>query len=253
MKRRTLLATTGTLAAAGLLWWQRNTLAQTLITAGEANTTSPLTPSSLDTPECTLTPEQVEGPFFFKAPMRQNLVEDRQGLALNLQLQVVRNDGCSPMSGAYVEIWHCDAQGIYSGYPDNLGRRPFDTLLYMAANGSDGHVPPENTGTFLRGAQVTDTAGMVQFDTIFPGWYAPRAPHIHVKVFVEGQSYLTTQLYFDDAYSHDIYSNHSLYAPYGTTPYKNTNDTLLRDGTGLLLQPQKLAGTLSTSARLVLS
>lgn len=36
--------------------------------------------------------------------------------------------------------------------------------------------------TWLRGVQQTDEDGMVEFDTIVPGWYSGRTAHIHVKV-----------------------------------------------------------------------
>src|SRR5207253_77450 len=110
---------------------------------------------------------------------RRDVREGRDGLPLTLVLTVVNTkSNCAPLTGAAVEIWQCDAGGHYSEY---------------SQPGYNG------TGqTFLRGLQVTDANGQVTFQTIYPGWYAGRATHIHVEVFVNGSTVKTTQVAFPE-------------------------------------------------------
>src|SRR6266850_6666447 len=109
-------------------------------------------------PVCTLTPEQIEGPFYLdQARMREAISEDKPGVPLQLILRVVEaSASCAPISKAPVDVWQCDALGIYSGYE--------------GAAIAPRHVEPVDDKTFLRGAQLTDAAGAVRFRTIYPGW-----------------------------------------------------------------------------------
>lgn len=117
-------------------------------------------------PDCVLTPEQEEGPFYIDfARVRRDIVEDRPGVPLALTVAVVDSNTCKPIRNAAVDVWHCDALGIYSGEP---------------SEGSVGR-------TYLRGIQVTDGNGRVEFKTIYPGQYPGRTTHIHVKVHTGGQ------------------------------------------------------------------
>lgn len=117
-------------------------------------------------PDCVLTPEQDEGPFYIDfAQVRRDIVEDRPGVPLVLEVAVVDSNTCRPIHNAAVDIWHCDALGIYSGEP------------------SEGSVGK----TYLRGIQLTDGNGQVEFATIYPGQYPGRTTHIHVKVHIGGQ------------------------------------------------------------------
>ena len=238
MQRRTLLGIgAGIVGIGGLTYWQRNNLVRSALT-GRSNDGLQLTAQNLDSNMCLLTPEQAEGPFFINAPVRHDIREDRTGARLNLNIKVVRADGCAPVPGAIAEIWHCDAAGRYSAYPENLSRSPFETMMFLGD--VDGHVEPTNEKRYLRGAQAADAAGDISFTTIVPGWYEPRVPHIHVKVFVDGRSYLTTQLYFPDSLTEPLYTEHPDYAPYGRSPYTHANDTVLGaylDAQSLLLQP----------------
>ena len=144
---------------------------------------------------CMITPETTEGPFYFDPELsRSDITDGRQGVPLAVRLQVV-DAACQPIAGAAVGIWHCDAQGLYSGYPGQGDGRDVDT----------------STQKFLRGVQQTDPEGIVAFQTIYPGWYRGRTTHIHFKVFLEERSLMTGQLFFPDALSDHIFTT---VAPY---------------------------------------
>ena len=241
----------------GLLGWQRNNLMQWLLLQNENKGVS-LTASALDQNSiCELTPEQISGPYYLKSPIRSDVREDRKGVPLDLSIRVVRGKDCQPVKDAQVEIWHCDAAGEYSGYAKDMGRRPFDTLFQiLRAGGFNSHIEAENGNRFLHGAQVSAENGQVAFQTVFPGWYDPRVPHIHVKVLVEGQAYLTSQLYFPDELCQSIYTAHEDYKPHGACPYNHGNDLVLGDhpdAQGLLLNPQRSEKGLSAAAVLRIS
>ncbi len=117
-------------------------------------------------PDCVLTAEQDEGPFYIDlARVRRDIVEDRPGVPLALALTVVDANTCEPLRDAAVDVWHCDALGVYSGEP---------------SEGSAGT-------TFLRGIQLTDANGRAEFATVYPGQYPGRTTHIHLKVHLGGQ------------------------------------------------------------------
>jgi protocatechuate 3,4-dioxygenase beta subunit len=144
----------------------------------------------LNTSMCVLTPESVEGPFYFDPKLkREDIAESRPGVPLKLLMQIVNAGNCAPIPEARVDIWHSDASGQYSGY----GRQP-----------GSGNVSTRGQ-TFLRGTQFADLAGLARFTTIYPGWYLGRTPHIHFKVFLTEKSALTGQIYFPDALSEFIY------------------------------------------------
>ncbi|BAY63753.1 intradiol ring-cleavage dioxygenase [Calothrix brevissima NIES-22] len=172
-------------------------------------------------PACIVSPQQTEGPYFVDEKLnRSDIRADpadgsvKQGVPLQLTLHIshVGSNGCTPLAGAIVDVWHCDALGVYSDVTD----RNFSTVGKK----------------FLRGYQVTDAGGNVQFTTIYPGWYPGRTVHIHFKVRTgtSGQGYeFTSQLYFDDAMSDRIYSQ----APYNSQRQrrlKNADDGIFQDG-----------------------
>jgi protocatechuate 3,4-dioxygenase beta subunit len=127
---------------------------------------------------CTQTAELTEGPFYFEVDkVRSDIREDREGMPLHLGIRVRDADPCKPIRNAVVDVWHCDAEGSYS---------------------------PESE-TYLRGLQVTNKDGIVEFTTIYPGWYPGRTVHIHAKVHLDKETVLTTQLYFDDKVSARVY------------------------------------------------
>ena len=127
-------------------------------------------------------------------PVRRDIVEDRPGAALQLGIRLAHEDG-SPAT-ATVEIWQCDALGRYSGFPP-----PKDSSVVTAATAPAAQYLPDDT--FLRGSQPTDAAGMVEFRTIYPGWYPGRTVHIHLIVQV-GDGAFTSQLYFPEHVNDEV-------------------------------------------------
>lgn len=160
-------------------------------------------------PACRLSAEQTEGPYYLdRALLRQDITEGKPGLPLALRFDVLDSRTCRPLSGTALEIWHCDAQGLYSGFtamspggpgmgPPPPGKPPGPPPGSMPPGPPPGagdrmHGPPPHSVasdnlTFLRGVQIADARGQVAFHTIFPGYYAGRCNHIHLKLHVGGQ------------------------------------------------------------------
>jgi protocatechuate 3,4-dioxygenase beta subunit len=168
-------------------------------------------------PRCVLTPEQTEGPYWVDNSLyRRNVTEGRPGLPLVLRLTVVNASTCRPIRGADVEIWHADAGGAYSGFDATTGAGP------------GGGASPTST-RFMRGHQRTGRGGVAGFTTIYPGWYAGRTPHIHVKVHVGGSVVHTGQLYFSDPISDAVYARPP-YSARGHRDRTNATDPIYADG-----------------------
>ena len=183
------------------------------------------------TPSCVARPQQTEGPFFVDEDLdRSDIRADprtgaiKAGVPLRLTFGVSRMAGasCSPLAGAQVDVWHCDASGRYSDVRDRGGSSR------------------EREG-FLRGFQRTDATGIARFLTIYPGWYGGRTAHVHFKIRIAARTAtayeFTSQLYFDDALSDRVYAQSS-YAAAGRRSIRNADDFLFRDGgRQLLLAP----------------
>ena len=173
---------------------------------------------------CTLTATETDGPYPLYAILtnsiltREDITEGKTGvpLTLTITLQDLSN-GCTPISGAGIYIWHCDKDGVYSGYATSTNA------------GS-------TTTTFLRGVQVTDSNGQLTFTTIYPGWYAGRITHIHAQVYlndslVSGTAIATTQLAFPIDVTTAVY-NSSLYTKGQNTSVTSFSaDNVFSDGT----------------------
>ncbi|MPY53786.1 intradiol ring-cleavage dioxygenase [Streptomyces acidicola] len=146
-------------------------------------------------------PQTTEGPYYVdtdgEVHQRADIAEGRPGVPLQLRITVLSADQGTPVPGATVEVWHCDALGYYSGH---LAHDP-DTLPTM---NESGHVPPSDGSRFLRGGQPTDADGAAEFNTIYPGWYFTRSIHIHTKVRVGGREVYTGQLYLPEEYNEAI-------------------------------------------------
>jgi len=163
---------------------------------------------------CTVYPQQTAGPFYLDLDqLRGDITEGKSGAPLRVVVQM-QSEACAPLKDLAVDLWHCDADGVYSGFPGQLG--DLDT-----------------TGqTFLRGTQVTDANGIAQFESIYPGWYPGRTTHIHFKVHTSSVTEATSQLYFPEDATAEIYT----IPPYDTRGQKDTPNDL--DGvTGGALPP----------------
>lgn len=150
---------------------------------------------------CTLTPSDVQGPFWLNlALLRQDITEGTVGYPLSIYIKLIDANTCAPINGGVVDLWHDDPDGRYSGF---------------ASEGTAG-------SSALRGIQITGMDGLVRFDTVYPGWYTGRTPHVHLKINPNAGSELTTQVYFEDEVSRRVY----LTPPYDTRgPSPVTNDT----------------------------
>jgi protocatechuate 3,4-dioxygenase beta subunit len=171
--------------------------------------------------KCVLTPELTEGPYYVSGEkLRRDITEGKPGSPLLLNLEVLNARTCKVIKNATVEIWHCDAGGVYSG----------------AVAG--------NRGTnFLRGGQKTNANGVAQIKTIYPGWYQGRAVHIHVKVHVRGSIVHTGQLFFPAAITQAVYAK-TPYSTHGTSPdTTNARDAIYRNGGAKGMLALKRAGT----------
>jgi protocatechuate 3,4-dioxygenase beta subunit len=163
---------------------------------------------------CVVRPQLTEGPYFVDEKLNRSDIRTdpttgavKAGAQLNLKINVTRVAGstCVPLTGAYVDIWHCDATGSYSDVRD----QGFDTRGQR----------------YLRGYQVTDGNGAAEFVTIYPGWYSGRTVHIHFKIRLfagsEKTYEFTSQLFFNDTFTDQVYTQ----APYNTRGARNTRNS----------------------------
>jgi protocatechuate 3,4-dioxygenase beta subunit len=196
------------------------------------------TPPAAAAATCVLSPEVTEGPYWIENTLtRRDIREDKTGLPLLLSLTVQNASACTPIAKADVEIWHCDAAGVYSGYEGAstggmggtpptgtppTGTPPTGTPPAGGGGGGDtagGHQTPTSSTHYLRGHQVSSETGKVTFITIVPGWYAGRTPHIHLKVHVGGQVIHTGQIFFSEKTLAEVYK----VAPYSSHGQPDTS------------------------------
>jgi len=165
---------------------------------------------------CVLIPSETAGPFpldltenntFF----RQDIRESKTGTLLNLKLKIIGAGNCQPMQNVRVNIWHCDKDGLYSGYSQNNNQ------------GQAGL-------KYLRGYQFTDANGEVNFVTIFPGWYTGRICHIHFQVYVSSVYAAISQLTFPVATKNALYAANSGQYTKGADPLSLNQDNIFSDG-----------------------
>ncbi|MFI6419419.1 intradiol ring-cleavage dioxygenase [Streptomyces sp. NPDC050842] len=214
-----------------------------------------------------LTSETTEGPYYIDADkIRKDITEDREGIPMTVRLKVIDSETCKPLRGAAVDIWHCDALGIYSGYESlstgggggapgggtpPTGTPPTDAPTGTpptgtpptggpGGGGGGGHEEPTDDKRYLRGTQLTDKHGYVEFRTVFPGWYRGRCVHVHTKVHVGGKMTATGyegghtchtgQLFFAEAAVLDS----AEVAPYSTSTTERTplDDDTIYPGNG---------------------
>jgi protocatechuate 3,4-dioxygenase beta subunit len=182
---------------------------------------------------CVLTAALTEGPFFVEEKLNRSNIRTDPGsgavaagipLALAFNVSRVANNACTPLTGAYLDVWHCDSTGTYSDVSGSSRK-------------------------FLRGYQITDAKGVAAFTTIYPGWYGGRAVHIHFKLRLyagSSKTYeFTSQFFFDDTLTDSVYTQ----APYslrGSRETRNASDGIYNslstnDKAGLTLQTSRTA------------
>jgi protocatechuate 3,4-dioxygenase beta subunit len=214
LTRRTLLgagAATVFLAACGSSDDDPSTAASsTTATSGTAVATELTAAHFASLGTCILLPETTAGPYPLDEQFdRRDITEGYAGHPMRLGLRVV-DDACMPVPDATVEVWHTDATGDYSAYTDN-------------GSGKD-----EGEGTtFFRGTQTANDEGIVEFQTIYPGWYRGRTPHIHLRVHLEDSTALTSQMFFDDDYTASVYATGE-YTSNGLPDTSNDEDSIAR-------------------------
>jgi len=230
--RRDVLYSLGSLVAVGVFGCGSSSSP-----TSPSSTSSPSTPSNSTTStniSCVVTPALTEGPYFVDERLnRSDIRSDPSsgavkpgvplGLIVNLS-QISSAGTCTPLVGALVDVWHCDALGVYSD---------------IAAQNTVGQ-------KFLRGYQLTDASGAAQFITIYPGWYTGRAVHIHFKVRTNPGSAsgleFTSQMFFDESLTDLVYAQ----SPYNTRGSRNTTnaaDAIYSSGGSQLLIPFTASGS----------
>ena len=173
-------------------------------------------------PACVVAPELTEGPYYLDVDLERSDIRSNtsdgsvvEGATLTLEWLVSQADGsaCIPMADVVVDVWHCDALGVYSGVSGD-------------------------SGNFLRGFQRTDTNGKAPFTTIYPGWYSGRAVHIHFKIRTDPDASagfeFTSQLFFDDEFSKGVYTS-GVYAQKGAQDVPNASDGIYEQSGGATL------------------
>jgi protocatechuate 3,4-dioxygenase beta subunit len=192
---------------------------------------------------CVTAREETQGPYWFDVDsIRSDLREDRPGTPLLLAVRAHDRSQCTNGSApaaipnSVVEIWHCDAGGVYSGFESASQGSPGGGGSGGGSDGSysagDSEASPTDDGTYLRGAQVADRNGVVQFTTIYPGWYRGRTVHIHLKLHVDRKTVVTTQLYFDEAVNDAVFAT-SPYDAHTGRETRNEDDSIY-DPAGLV-------------------
>jgi len=188
---------------------------------GAAATTAVAAASAAATvlPSCIVRPALTEGPYFVDEKLDRSDIRSDPGtgavrpgalLTVNFLVSRVSGSACTALSGAVVDVWHCDALGVYSDVDNARGQK------------------------FLRGFQTTDASGSAKFTTVYPGWYQGRAVHIHFKIRPTSSSEFTSQLFFDDALSTQVFAQ-TPYSQKGTQGItRNAADGIFQQSGGKL-------------------
>jgi protocatechuate 3,4-dioxygenase beta subunit len=176
---------------------------RSLLASGAAEAATPAAAS------CQFSPTLPDGPFYFDAKLfRVDITENRPGVPIEYRLGVV-DASCQPVANAIVDVWQCDAVGVYSGY--------------------DGQITGASTKgmNFLRGMQKTDAKGLTRFTAIYPGWYPRRVPHVHVKIHLSPKAVVTTNLFLPDSVNAEVYTTPH-YKARGLSPMTIAQDVELK-------------------------
>jgi protocatechuate 3,4-dioxygenase beta subunit len=189
-------------------------------TQGETDSASSSDVSTGDAGTCQVTPEGEIGPYFaddsaagfHRSDILSNLdgTSTQTGVPLTLTIAVLdAKQKCAPYVGAQIDIWHCNAAGVYSD---------------ISAEGTSSE-------QWLRGYQITDATGRVTFKTIIPGWYSGRTTHIHLRIrssysnassTSDGTN--TTQCFFPQTFVDTLDTTVAPYMSEGKNPTTNDGD-----------------------------
>ena len=253
LTRREAVIALGGAGAAGLLFLTGCSTAAPNAGAGQTASASPgssgTAPSTASaSTRCVAKPELTEGPYFVDEKLNRTdvRVDTATGIAkagtpllLTFNVSRIASNACTPLAGAQVDIWHCDAVGVYSDANDP----GFSTK---------GH-------NFLRGYQVSDANGATSFTTIVPGWYQGRASHVHFKIrgkSASGQNYdFTSQLFFTEQFLTALYTSADPYKAKGDAGrLRNTSDGIFNEGGAqLLVTPAKASNGYAASLNIGLA
>ncbi|HMR88983.1 MAG TPA: hypothetical protein PKD51_12555 [Saprospiraceae bacterium] len=168
---------------------------------------------------CVLIPTETAGPFpldltentaFFRSDIREN----QTGVTFKLKIRIIGQSNCLPIPNVRVNIWHCNKDGLYSGYSSSNNQ------------GQAGL-------TYLRGYQFTDANGEVEFTTIFPGWYTGRICHIHFQAHVSSSYAAISQMTWDRTIKNTLYAENSSLYTKGADPLTVGTDNIFSDGASL--------------------
>ena len=225
--RRDVLSRLGSVVAVGFLNGCGGSDDASPTSASSSSSTTSSTSAASTNAQCVVTPALTEGPYFVDEMLNRSDIRTdpatgtaRPGVPLDLTLALsqVGASGCGPLAGALVDMWHCDALGVYSD---------------VSAQRTVGQA-------FLRGYQISDQSGNVRFTTIYPGWYQGRAVHIHFKVRTSPTGArgleFTSQLFFDEALTDQVHAR-SPYSQKGRRDTLITTDGIFRSGGTSLLVP----------------
>ena len=193
----------------------------------------------------TATPAETQGPYWVDEKLNRSDIRadssgtygSAAGLPLRLTVGVSKLAGgkATPVSGAWVDLWHCDAYGQYSDEAAGMG---------------NANTKGKN---YLRGYQVTSGHGLVNFTTVYPGWYTSRTPHIHARVRqfsgTTTTTNFTTQFFFTESVTNYVYANVAPYSARNNRDTTNATDSVYKtvtssvgstsaapDGTKLMLR-----------------
>ena len=224
LTRRDAILLLGGLGAGGLLWLAGCSGSDTTGTTDTGDGGSSL--------DCAVKPALTEGPYYvdenltrsdIRADSSTGVLQEGALFALTFNVSQIASSACTPLAGAIVDVWHCNALGVYSDTQDP----GFNTV------GQD----------WLRGNQLTDANGAATFTTIFPGWYSGRATHIHFKIRSAASASstyeFTSQLFFDENFLSSLYTQQAPYTTKGDSGrLSNASDGIYNQGgSELLLTP----------------
>ncbi|KAK3896566.1 Intradiol ring-cleavage dioxygenase [Staphylotrichum tortipilum] len=177
---------------------------------------------------CLLTPEVTQGPYYVAGEyVRENVIENQPGVSLLLDYQVINVATCKPVPDVYVEIWHCNSTGVYGG---------------IIANGNGNSADKSNSQkSWLRGIQPTDSDGVAQFQSVFPGHYTGRTTHIHVMVHTKATLLANNTLGFTNYASHvgqTFFDQSLINAVEKVSPYSTNKQQLTTNAADMIMSQE---------------